>query len=635
MRLPRRGSLGVGYATNALNELVYNTAMSMPDIQRPAILAQLERILASPGFMANERLSRFLEFVVDRSLEGRSDQIKEVVIGLEVFARKPDYDPRRDPVVRTEAAKLRARLAEYYATTGTGDRLVIEIPKGGYAPTFRAAVGPANGSVSSRRWIPVVALAALLAGAGYTLLLHRSRGRQPAESQSIAVLPFANLSTDPTMEYFADGLTDELINALGSVERFRVPGRASAFAFKGKREDIHTIGSKLNVGIVLEGSVRKEGERVRILAQMSRVADGYRIWSQTYDREAANLLTVQDEIARAIVAKLHVTLAATARATGATTNPEAYNLYLKGRYFQNQGITLLEAQRNAITHFERAIESDPNYALAYAGLADSWFNIAINHPAQPRDPYIKAETAAKKAVALSEDLSEAHTSLGRLLADKWDWQHAVAEFRRAIELNPNNGKARLHYAVTLSITDRLDEAIEQARQAQSLDLIAPEVYGQFAMLLHCKRRYDEAIAVARQALEMNPKAMGAQNMLGRSYTQKGALTEAVSAFEKAESFGRRSHWSASLVRLYAQLGHWAHAEKLVAQWKARPIDEFGHAESMALAYAGLGNKDEAFRWLEVAYEQRWPRLPWIKIAPEYDDLRSDPRFEALLKKMGL
>jgi tetratricopeptide (TPR) repeat protein len=263
-------------------------------------------------------------------------------------------------------------------------------------------------------------------------------------------------------------------------------------------------------------------------------------------------------------------------------------------------------------------------------------NIAVNHPAQPRDPYAKAEAAAKKAVALDESLSEAHSSLGRLMADKWDWQHADAEFRRAIELNPNSGKARLQYAVTcLSINDKLDEAIEHAKQAQSLDLIAPEVYGHFAMLLHCKRRYDEAINVARQALEMNPKAMGAQNMLGRSYTQKGMMAEALAAFEKAESFGRRSHWAASLVSLHARLGRRARAEELVEQWKARPIDEFGHSESMAMAYAGLGNIDEAFRWLQAAYEQRWSRLPWIKIAPEYDSLRSDPRFEALIKKMGL
>jgi serine/threonine-protein kinase len=601
------------------------------------VCIELEKILSSPGFAHNKRLSGFLEYVVRCYLEGNGDQVKEVVIGTEVFGRKPNYDPRQDSVVRTEAARLRARLAEYYAAEGAADPVVIEIPKGRYAPVVRFAGTPAPTTGLRRRWAPAMVSAVLLfAAMGYWLVRQPRGGGGPPETLSIAVLPFVNLSPDPENEYFSDGLTEELIDGLAKVKGLRVPARSSSFAFKGKHQDIREIGSKLRVQMVLEGSVRKEGERIRVTAQLNKVADGYHVWSQTYDRDMNSVLGIQNEIARAIVTTLEIKLADNEGTGRPAANPEAHRLYLKARYFQNQGGTSPESQRKAIAYFEQAIDKDPNHALAFAGLAHSWLNIFVHDPARPPDALPTAETAARKALALDETASEAHASLANVLTKKWDWQGAEQEFQRAIELNPNNGRARLSYAVScLAVTDRLDQALLEAKRAQDLDLVSPEVPGQLGMLLYYARQYDQAIEMSRKAIEMHAGGIGAWNAIGLSYVQKGMLAEATAAFEKAGSFGRRSHKSASLVGLYVRLGRRAEAEELVEKWKARPREDFGHAESMAIACAGIGDKDEAFRWLEIAYQTRWRGLPGIKIDSDYDSLRSDPRFDALLKKMGL
>jgi adenylate cyclase len=490
-----------------------------------------------------------------------------------------------------------------------------------------------------RRLVAGISVAVLvLAGIAVSRAIRQPRpASRVAEPLSVAVLPFVNLSSDPSNEYFSDGLTDEIINALTKVEGLRVPARGSAFFFKGKRVDIREIGSKLHSEMVLEGTVRREGESVRITAALSKVADGYHVWSETYDRNMKDVLAIQNEIARSIVATLRLKLGPSRSPTHQTSDMRAYNLYLKGRYFQNQGASVFVAQKQAAAHFQQAVERDPDYAVAYAGLADAWYHIGVHDPSQPSEAFVKAEAAAKKALEIDGTLSEAHVSMGNVGLARWDWQAADREFKRAIELNPNNARARIQYAVScLALTGRMDQALEEAERAQTLDLVSPEVYGQFATLLHCARRYDRAIDLARKAVEMNPKELGSQNTLGRSYTQKGMLAEAIAEFEKAERFGgRRSHWAASLVKLYVDSGRRTEAEKLVAMWKQRPRQEFGHTESMAMVYAGLGDTDEAFRWLEQAFQEHWMRLPWIKISPEYDNLRSDPRFQVLVKKMGL
>jgi TolB-like protein/Tfp pilus assembly protein PilF len=452
----------------------------------------------------------------------------------------------------------------------------------------------------------------------------------------VAVLPFVNISSDPDNEYFSDGLTEELIDALTRVERLRVPARTSAFAFKGKQQDIREISAKLNVTMVVEGSVRKDGDKLRITAQLSKVDNGYHLWSQTYDREMRDALAVQKEIAQAIAATLELKIANAGGTRRDTSNPEAYNLYLRGRYFWDQQRTA-EGWRKAVDYLRRATEKDPSFAPAYAGLSDSWYRIGFFDPAQPPEAFPNAEAAAKKALELDSTLSEAHTSLANIRAAKWDWRGAEKEFRRAIELNPKNSGAHLGYAVScLQLTDRLDQGLLEIKLAQDLDPVAPQITGQFGSLLYYARRYDEAAEQFRKALELSPSAFGPHTGFGRIYRHKGMLAEAAAEFDIAESINHQNpYWRASLVAGYVKSGQRAKAEKLLEEWKGLSPSEIGYAEAMVMIYTGLGEKDTAFGWMERAYREHSKRLPWIKIDPEFDELRSDPRFHAVLRKMRL
>jgi len=622
------------------------TYRSEGESDKDGIRLQLQRILAGDGFKRSERICRFLSYVVEQTLRGRGDELKESVLAVEVYDRPPDYNPKIDPIVRNDARRLRAKLREYYETEGSSDPVIIEIPKGSYLPVFRECevlLPEATASSWSvrrvlkflnRRQFMAAGAAALLV-AGFALYwAGRQRGLRSGSPVSIAVLPFITLGPDAGSEYLSDGLTEDLINALANVDGLRVPARTSVFAFKGKQLDIRDIGARLNVDMVLEGSVRKEGNQLRVTAQLSKVADGYHVWSANYDREFKDALHIENEIAESIATTLRVKIANTG--AGQTTDAEAHNLYLQGHYFHSQGRGSPEAQKKAIAYFKQAIAKDANYGLAWAEMSESWFDLVIFGD---RDlaTLSAAETAAKQALQASETLSEAHLSLANLLVLRRDWGAADREFKRALELNPRNAKALLDYAAEdLALTNRLNQAIEQTERALILDPVSPDAYASHALLLICAHRYDEAIQQVRKALEMQPQDIGIQNLLGRAYVQKGMLPQAVAEFHKAEELGvRRAHWAASLAELYVKSGRRAEAEKMLAAWSRRPTQEFGHAESMAMIYAGLGKKDESFQWLDQAYRERWDRLPWIKIEPEYDSLRDDPRFSALLNKMGL
>ncbi len=610
-----------------------------------AIRNQLQRILAGEGFKRSDRICRFLRYTVEQVLTGRGDEIKESVLAVEVYDRPPDYNPKIDPIVRNDARRLRSKLREYYDAEGRNDPVIIEFPKGSYLPVFQTRPSPlpesSAGDASFLRSlggprIAAIAAAALIVVVLSTLYVARRRVQIPfvGSSASLAVLPFTNLGPDPGNDYLSDGLTEDLINALANVDGLRVPARTSAFAFKGKQQDIREIGAKLNVDMVLEGSVRKAGDKLRVTAQLNNVSTGYHLWSATYDREFKDALHVEGEIAEAIATTLRLKFAE--GPGGRTADPEAYNLFQQARFFYRQGLGVQRTQQKAIDYFNQAIAKDPGYALAYAGLSDSWFAWYTFVNAAP-EALVNAETAARKSVALNDNLSEAHNSLASVLTAKRDWVGADKEFQKALDLNPRNAKAHLDYALgELALTDRLEQAIEESTRAISLDPIAPEIYGLKAMLLVCARRYDEAIAQANKSLELNPRSMGSQNTLARAYVQKGLLPRAAAEFQKAQEMGpRRAHWAASLAELYVKSGQRAEAEKMLTEWSQRPDREFGHAESMAMINVGLGNKDEAFRWLDQAYREKWSRLPWIKIDPEYDSLRGDPRFSALIGRMGL
>lgn len=401
------------------------TVPAGPSARKPSpesVRAQLEKILRSSGFAGSERPTRFLRFVVEQALAG--NHVKETLAGVEVFGRKADYDPRLDGVVRVEAVKLRARLKDYYESDGADDAVRIDLPKGGYLPSFELLdreptemPAPASRLAWRRdwwrdwRWVAPLALV-LLAG-GY-LAARRPHTPSPIpNASSIAVLPFVNLSSNKENEYFSDGLTDDLINALTKVQGLRVVARGSAFQFKGKNPDIRAVGRQLNVAAVLEGSVQRSGDRLRITAQLSSVADGYHVWSETYDRRAADIFAVQDEISRAIVQALEVRVAGNPGrrlAPSPTADVDAYNLYLQGRFHLNKWRP--ESVRKGIEYFSQAISKDRSYAPAYAGMADCYTWLGVFGFAPAREAMPQAREAALDALRLDDSLAAAHVSLG-------------------------------------------------------------------------------------------------------------------------------------------------------------------------------------------------------------------------------
>ncbi len=455
---------------------------------------------------------------------------------------------------------------------------------------------------------------------------------------SIAVLPFTNMSADPEQEYFCDGMTEEIINALTHVEGLRVVARTSSFVFKDKREDIRDIGKKLKVKTLLEGSVRKVDNRLRISAQLVNVADGYHLWSERYDRDMEDIFAIQDEISLAIVEKLKVKLLGKEKAAIVkrhTESPDAYNLYLKGRYFLNKRTE--EGLKKGLGYFQQAIEKDPTYASAYAGIADYYNLVGHFGYLHPKEVYPRAKVAAKKALEIDETLAEAHNSLAFVRAvHDWNWESAEREFKRAIELNPSYATAHQWYAYYLAVMGRHDESIAEAKRAQELDPLSLIINALVGAVFCEARQYDQAIGQCRKALEMERNFIPAHSNLGEAYLRKGMCEEAVSEFQEATNLSLGSPiFITQLGHAYAVAGKRGEALKILDELKELSKRKYVSSYGIALIHTAFGKKDQVFQWLEKAYEERDSLLCEIKVEPAFDNMRSDPRFTALLKKMGL
>jgi len=456
---------------------------------------------------------------------------------------------------------------------------------------------------------------------------------------SIAVLPFTNLSADPEQEYFCDGMAEEIINALTHVEGLRVVARTSAFVFRNKKEDIREIGKKLDVETLLEGSVRKAGNKLRISAQLINVADGYHLWSERYDREMEDVFTIQDEISLAIVDRLKVKLLKEEKAKIVkryTDNVEVYNLYLEGRYYWNKRTP--EGLNKAIKNFERVIEMDQGYALAYAGLADCYGMLVQALVLPPKDLFPKAKVAARKALEIDETLAEAHASLAFVNWHyDWDWVNAEREFKRAIELNPNYATAHQWYAMFLSQFGRLAEAISEIKIAQELDPLSSIITLASAWIPFLARQFDQTIKQCRKVLDRDPNFFLAHFLLGMVYEQRDMFVEAIEEYLKVESFFNVLNTEdVELLRETYAIKGWKgylkmHLDILIQQSKKSYVPPY----YIAADNLRLGDKNQAFKWLEKAYQERDKELCDIKMDPTFDSLRSDPRYKALLKKMGL
>jgi len=437
---------------------------------------------------------------------------------------------------------------------------------------------------------------------------HSGPGAVPI--RSVAVLPLANLSPDPENEYFADGITEEIINALAQLEDLRVAARTSSFAFKGLSADLADVGEKLKVATVVEGSVRKEGHRLRITAQLVNVADGYHLWSERYDRELDDVFAVQDEIASAIAKRLEVTLAGVIDkplVKAPTKNLEAYQLYLKGRQLWNKRGAGLRA---GLELFEQALQLDREYAPAHAGVADAYTLLAFYSFMRPADAMPRAKTAAQRAVALAPGLAEAHAALGFIsLTYDRNWEAATRELRRALDLNPSLVAARIWRSVYLwGIERRFDEAIAEARRATDLDPLAPHPLVQLGMNLLVARRHDEAIRALRRAAELDATGFLAHYYLGVAYRYRNMLAEAIAALETAAARSGRHPWPVgALCVAYAAAGKSTDAQALHDEVVARSRREYVQPSAFVFAYAQLGRIDEAFEYLERAVG--WPEGP--------------------------
>jgi TolB-like protein/tetratricopeptide (TPR) repeat protein len=467
-----------------------------------------------------------------------------------------------------------------------------------------------------------------------------SPGTAPAVATrpSVAVLPFVNTSRDPDDEHFSDGLTDELIGALGKVAGLKVTGRTSTFALKGTRLSVRAVAETLGVGTVVEGSVRRAGGRLKVGAQLVSAADGAVLWTETYDRETRDVFAVQEEIAGAIVAALRGQLGAgLERAPFVKRAPAdlaVYELYLKGRYVLRSRISR-DALLQAIRYFDQAVAGDASYARAHAGLSHAYTVLAGFGYARPHEAFARAKAAARRALALDSTLAEAHAALAHtLFVYDFDWAASEREFRRAVVLDPANPDARRLYALLLQNQGRFDEAVAQLDTARAADPLAPLVNTILGRVYVNARRPAEAIRPLEEALALSPDLDVAYQQLGHAYLQQGRPADAIAALRQAAVLsGLRD--SAHLAYAYGVTSQRAEAERVLQALLDPAARREPPAFHIAMAYAGLGEKDAAFQWLERGYLERGAFMDGVKVTPAFVSLHSDPRWGQLLRRMGL
>ena len=652
--------------------------MSIADpVSRPDELSQelirlirehLKAVLASHAFEGSKRAQSFLQLVVEHALAGRIDDLRERMIGVEMFGRPVDYDTANDAVVRVKATEVRKKLAQYYQELKEVPPIRIELLPGSYVPKFHlesperpsppaaeanpqisaepATLPEASAETEDNRPPPgkwrsrprvlifaglLIALA-FIAVAGYLGFKWRSGIAKPEpEAHAIVVLPLKNLSGDPKQEYFADAMTEELIADLGQVASLRVISRTSAMTYKDTNKTLPEIARELGVDTVVEGSVVRVDNQIRITAQLIDARTDQHLWANNYLRDLNNVLSLQGEVAQAIANEIRIEVTPEERARLArirTVDPEAQELYLQGRQALNAG-----DPAKAIGFLQQAIDKYPDYAQAHAALANGygWMGEAGWMPYTQAFPKQKSE--AIKAIELDDDLPEGHVELASAALNlDWDWGTQEREFKRALALNPNSAPVRWAYANHLERLGRIAEAIDESKAALELDPVSSRAYMNSAFSYYFAHQYDVALAQMQRASELPHTMMELTFPLGDIYAEKGLYDEAIQQFNK---LGNAPHALGHMGNAYARAGNSVAARETLTKLQDHIQKEGIGRYEIALVYAGLGEKDEAFRWLEQAYQIRDKGLTYLKIDPCLDPLRSDPRFQDLERRVGL
>jgi eukaryotic-like serine/threonine-protein kinase len=555
------------------------------------------------------------------------------------------------------AADLRTDLKRLKREVESGKSAVGAVPSSGTANMSSPSAGsailsattPSSGSQAAiaaapawwrRKSIQAIAAIGLLVLLGAGGWFYRSPGRGGEEIDSVAVLPFVNASGDPNTEYLSDGITESLINSLSQVPHLTVKSRDSAFMYKGKETDARTVGRDLDVRAVFKGRVMQRGDILAISAELIDAQNDNHLWGQQYTRKVTDVVGLEEGIAKEMTTALRMRLTGDDEkrmAKGHTANPEAYQDYLEGRYWWNKRTE--EGLNKAIEYFQHAIEKDPAYALAYSGLADCYSSLANFDFAPPMEAFPKAKKAAQKALELDDTLAEAHTSMGLIkTVYDWDWSGAEREIRRAIELNPSDADAHMTYGTTLRKLGRFDEAVAEQKRALELDPLSLGNNMELGATFYLARRYDQAIAQEQKTLEMDPNFLPAHFNLGLAYLQKSMYREAMAEFKKALAISPDDIAALALMgRADAMSGRRVDAQKVLGQLNEVAKHKYVPSWAVAEVYAALGEKDKAFERLEKAYEERSIGFgsAAIKVSPFWDPLRSDPRFQDLLRRMNL
>jgi TolB-like protein/DNA-binding winged helix-turn-helix (wHTH) protein/Tfp pilus assembly protein PilF len=598
----------------------------------------LAMLLECPGQLVTREELRARLWPTDTFVDfdhGLNAAVNKLRDALSESAEKPTY-------VET----LPRRGYRFISAVDLPDSLGLKLPVPSM-PSLESSVVVAETQIPSRYrqsrvFVTALVLVVVLAVV-FGFYLGRVRHRLVGEPsvpriQSIAVLPLENLSKDPEQEYFVDGMTDELITNLAQISALKVISRTSAMRYKGTKKSLPEIARELHVDAVVEGTVMHSGDRVRITAQLIEASTDHHLWAASYDRDLQNVLSMQEEVTRAIVSEVRVKLTAQEQARLANMhpiNPEAFQLWLKGRYYWYK--LNPEGLQKAIEYFQQALEKDPAYAPAYAGLADSYNLLAFFNVFPPREVMPKAKAAAVKALELDDNLAEAHVSLGWAgFTYDLDWPAAGKHFDRAIVLNPAYPLAHSYYSLYLGALGRPEEGLTEAKRALDLDPVSPAINHYVVVQLYLARRFDEAIEQCRKTLELDPSFTPVRGTLAEVYSAKGMYREALAEYEELSALSGGSPRSTAFVGYaHARLGHRSQAFRVLEQLRAASKQRYVPALSFAIVYVGLGEKEKAFLWLEKAYDERTNSLAYLKVQATWDTLRSDPRFADLVRRIGL